>query len=191
MAQYTDPLSFVRIAAPCRADWERMRGNERMRFCEQCSLNVYNLSNMSRQEAEALIVGAQGRLCVRYYRRADGTILTGNCPVGLQALKRRASKFSRAAISTVLSFFAGIGVLAGLEKAQSVMGAATEASRDLIEPVPLEIFDPPEAPASEEMRVMGTLAYEPPETWANGQVAPVKLKSYQPAKSIVRNSSEP
>ncbi|MGI9107108.1 MAG: hypothetical protein ACR2G4_12770 [Pyrinomonadaceae bacterium] len=169
MAQYTDPLSFVRIAAPCRADWERMRGNERMRFCEQCSLNVYNLSNMSRQEAEALIVGAQGRLCVRYYRRADGTILTGNCPVGLQALKRRASKFSRAAISTVLSFFAGIGVLASLEKAQSVMGAATEVSNDLIDPVPLENFDPTEAPASEEMGVRGTLAYEPTEVWVKGR----------------------
>ncbi len=67
MAQFTDPLSHVRIAAPCRADWERMHGNERVRFCGECSMNVYNLSNMSKKDAEALILNAEGRLCVRYY----------------------------------------------------------------------------------------------------------------------------
>src|SRR4028118_2423011 len=114
MAQFTDPLSRVRVAAPCRADWERMRGNERVRFCEQCSMNVYNLSNMARKDSEALILNTEGRLCVRYYHRADGSILTDNCPVGMRALKRRVSGFSRAVVSSVLSFFGGMGGAAGL-----------------------------------------------------------------------------
>lgn len=165
MAQFTDPLSHVRVAAPCRADWERMRGNERVRFCDQCSMNVYNLSNMSRKDAEALIQRAEGRLCVRYYYRADGTILTGNCPVGLRALKRRVSGFSRAVISSVLSFFAGMTVFAGLQTAQSTLDAATEAGLDLIAPVPLEEVAPPNYTIS-----TGVLASAPNEAWVAGQM---------------------
>ena len=159
MARFTDPLSRVRVAAPCRADWERMQGNERVRFCTQCSMNVYNLSNMSKKDAEALILSAEGRLCVRYYHRADGTIMTNNCPVGLRALKRRVSGMTRAAISSVLSFFAGMAVLAGLETAQNSLDAATEASLDLISPVPIE--EEEVSPASQPFTIMGDIALEP------------------------------
>ncbi|HYY55806.1 MAG TPA: hypothetical protein VE842_00670, partial [Pyrinomonadaceae bacterium] len=102
MAKYTSPLDYVRVAAPCSADWEAMIGDDRARFCGQCRLNVYNLSGMTKREAEALIAGAEGRLCVRFYRRADGTILTENCPVGLRAIKRRLSRVASAVFSTVL-----------------------------------------------------------------------------------------
>jgi hypothetical protein len=90
-----------------------MTGDERVRFCKQCSLNVYNLSSMTRREAEALIANTEGRLCVRYYRRRDGTILTKNCPVGLSAIKRRISRTASAMLSAVLGFFAGLGIYAG------------------------------------------------------------------------------
>src|SRR3712207_9211258 len=93
----TNPLARVRVAAPCPADWESMVGDERVRFCGRCSLNVYNLSGMTRREAEALITRREGRLCVRFYRRADGTIITDNCPVGLRRLRRRMSRIRRAA----------------------------------------------------------------------------------------------
>ena len=110
MAKYTSPLDYVRVAAPCSADWDAMIGDERARFCGQCRLNVYNLSGMTKREAEALIAGAEGRLCVRFYRRADGTVLTENCPVGLRALKRRLSRVASAVFSTVLGFLSGLGL---------------------------------------------------------------------------------
>ena len=109
MARFTSKLNNVRVAAPCPADWDSMYGNERVRFCEQCQLNVYNLSEMSRAEAEELVGRAEGSLCVRYYRRTDGSILTQNCPVGLRGLKRRLSRVATAIGSSVLSFVAGIG----------------------------------------------------------------------------------
>lgn len=84
-----DILGGVRVASPCKASWERMEGDERVRHCEACSHSVYNLSGMTRSEAEALIVGSEGRLCVRFYRRPDGTMLTQNCPVGIMALRKR------------------------------------------------------------------------------------------------------
>jgi hypothetical protein len=75
-------LSDVRVASPCSADWNAMQGDERVRFCGACEKNVYNLSSMTAEEAERLIAEKEGDLCVRYHQRADGTVLTEDCPVG-------------------------------------------------------------------------------------------------------------
>jgi hypothetical protein len=109
-SRFNNPLDNIRVASPCNMDWEQMIGNDRSRFCGQCNLNVYNLSGMSRTEAEHLISNNEGNLCVRYYRRADGSVLTQDCPVGLRAIKRRLSKIRRSIASAVLSFFAGLGI---------------------------------------------------------------------------------
>src|SRR4030095_5299863 len=95
MSQFTSPLDHVRIAAPCKADWDSMFGDERVRFCGQCNLNVYNLSEMTKSDAAVLVARTEGRLCVRFYRRVDGSILTRNCPIGLRAIKRRLSRVAR------------------------------------------------------------------------------------------------
>lgn len=110
MDRFNSLLDHVRIAAPCKADWQQMIGTDRVRFCGQCNLNVYNLSSMTRMQAESLIAQTEGRLCVRFYRRTDGSILTRNCPVGLRVIQRRLSYLRRAASAAVLSFFAGVGV---------------------------------------------------------------------------------
>lgn len=110
MARFTSKLDNVRVAAPCPADWDSMYGSERVRFCGQCRLNVYNLSEMSTADAERLIGQTEGRLCIRYYQRRDGSIITTNCPVGLRALRRRLSRVATAVASSILSFFAGIGI---------------------------------------------------------------------------------
>ncbi|HEY0004846.1 MAG TPA: hypothetical protein VGB17_08540 [Pyrinomonadaceae bacterium] len=109
MKRFDNPLEHVSVAAPCTADWDAMLGDERVRFCSQCRLNVYNLSGMSKREAEALIGGTEGRLCARFYRRPDGSILTRNCPVGLSNLKRRASRVAAAFASALVGFMTGIG----------------------------------------------------------------------------------
>ena len=82
-------LDDIRVATPCNALWDNMQGNDTVRFCQTCSKNVYNLSDMSRADAEALIREKEGKLCVRFYRRADGTLLTDNCPVGLRVVRRQ------------------------------------------------------------------------------------------------------
>jgi hypothetical protein len=84
-----DLLDRLRIASPCEAAWDEMEGDDLVRFCRHCQLNVYNLSGMSRREAAAFVREAEGRHCIRFYRRADGTLLTDNCPVGWRAARRR------------------------------------------------------------------------------------------------------
>ncbi len=80
-------LENVKIASSCNVNWDDMQGNDRVRLCQQCNFNVFNLSDMTRREAETLIQSATGRLCIGYYQRSDGTILTRDCPVGLRALR--------------------------------------------------------------------------------------------------------
>lgn len=172
MAKYSSPLDHVRISAPCSADWDEMVGTERERFCGQCRLNVYNLSGMTRREAEQLIANAEGRLCVRFYRRADGTILTDNCPVGLRALKRRLSRTATAALSAILSFLAGLGLYTSLDEREPTrtMGAVT---------APTLKAEPPVS------TVMGTFGVEPPALlngpvqgeWSKGQMARPQVES--------------
>jgi len=105
------PLKNVRIASPCRANWDQMTGDERVRHCSECNLNVYNLSEMTRRAAEELIASREGRLCVRFFRRADGTILTRNCPIGLRNAIRRVSRVAGAALSAMMSV--GVSVAQG------------------------------------------------------------------------------
>ena len=79
----------IRVASPCRADWNDMVGDDRVRFCGDCGKNVFNVSAMARDEAEALVRETQGDVCIRLYRRADGTLLTSDCPVGVRKARTR------------------------------------------------------------------------------------------------------
>ena len=85
-----DPFSLeqIEVASPCSAAWSEMEGNDRVRFCRQCHQNVYNLSVLSRSEAEMLVQEMEGVPCVRLYRRADGTVLTDDCPEGIRRAKK-------------------------------------------------------------------------------------------------------
>jgi hypothetical protein len=108
MQKFTNPLDNIHIASPCSADWNEMFGNGRKRFCGDCKLNVYNLSDMTRGEAEEFLAASEGRVCVRFFRRTDGTVLTKDCPVGWQAVKRRVSRVATAFFSMIAGLFAGV-----------------------------------------------------------------------------------
>ena len=103
-------LDRLYVATLCSADWDSMQGNDRVRFCQHCNLNVYNISMMTKAQAESLIASSEERLCTKFYRRIDGTILTKDCPVGLRALGRRVSRVASAAFGVVLSLFTSAGI---------------------------------------------------------------------------------
>jgi hypothetical protein len=48
-------LDRIAVASPCPMNWNDMIGDDRMRFCNQCNLNVYNISAMTKAEAESFI----------------------------------------------------------------------------------------------------------------------------------------
>jgi hypothetical protein len=96
-------LEVIDIANPCPAEWDEMRGDERVRFCRHCSLNVYNLSAMPRGEAERLVAQREGRLCVRFFRRLDGTVVTADCEGALRLAARRAKRMAKALTAVVVA----------------------------------------------------------------------------------------
>lgn len=73
-----DPLAVLDVQEPCTEPWDGMKGDGRKRHCERCHQSVYNLSVMTREEAWAVLRGANTP-CVRFLRRADGTVLTRDC----------------------------------------------------------------------------------------------------------------
>lgn len=101
-------LDDLRVASPCPASWDAMVGDEQSRFCAGCQKHVYNLSAMTREAAEALVRSKEGDLCVRYYRRADGTVLTADCPVGVRRKRVRLV----AAAGAVTALAAGAAAMA-------------------------------------------------------------------------------
>jgi hypothetical protein len=88
-----------------------MDGGDRVRLCGVCRLKVYNLSDMSPDEAAALVTEKEGRLCVRYYARPDGTMIVEDCPVGLAAIRRRMTRWF-GGIAAVLVAAIGLGIAA-------------------------------------------------------------------------------
>src|SRR5689334_5631191 len=101
-------LARIRVATPCQADWSQMTGDERVRHCAQCKKDVFNLSDMTREQAERLIIEKHGDLCARYYQRTDGTILLADCSVGIRQKRK-----TRVLAAGAAAMLAGTGGVAG------------------------------------------------------------------------------
>lgn len=110
-------LDRISVAEPCQANWDDMVAvpteadgpngvGDRVRFCGLCAKNVFNLSEMTREEATNFVAQIEGTACVRFYRRADGTVLTSDCPVGVRRRRRR--RFLALAVTAVSAMSAGV-----------------------------------------------------------------------------------
>jgi hypothetical protein len=153
-------LEQLKIASPCPANWNEMKGDRQVRHCQLCRLNVYNFSEMTRSEIERAIGKSEGKMCVRLYRRQDGTVITRDCPKGIRVLRQRVVKRLALAASLVLTTL-GCGPQAeGIRKATglSIFGGGTTVTMG-------------EAP----VRTMGAVA--PPMTGKIKVSSPSKVKT--------------
>ncbi len=123
MSLELDEIGVVKVATPCKAKWSQMKGNDTVRRCELCNQNVYHLSRMTAFEARELLLKTEGRLCVRFFARADGSVLTKDCAVGVK--RRRLTLIAAAAsvVALVLSAVAATLQAGGLESASSRLKA--------------------------------------------------------------------
>ncbi len=122
-------LNDVQVAAPCSADWNEMEGDDKVRYCGECRLHVFNLSAMDLEEAAERVSQASDRLCVRFFRRHDGTVLTRDCPVGVERKARRRRVFLRASAAVAGAGVAALGlgkVVAVSAKSRPMLGDAGE-----------------------------------------------------------------
>lgn len=140
-------LDTVRVASPCNASWDEMLGDDRVRFCTSCEKNVFNLSAMSREDAERLLAERMtGELCVRFYQRADGTVMTQDCPVGISKKRRKLAVLAAAG--------AGAMALAVTSMMTKTMGKPAVMGE-------MQAFDPPTSDTTAtgtQPHVMGSVA---------------------------------
>ncbi len=110
-------LNDLQIASPCSVPWKSMdeTASEAVRFCGQCSKNVYDISKLTTAEAALLLQqgAASGTLpCMQLYRRFDGTIITDDCPVGLRRIRDIWRRVKSVAAGTVAFFLVGLPLAA-------------------------------------------------------------------------------
>jgi hypothetical protein len=76
-------LTSEPLERPCAVPWSQMRGDERVRHCETCARDVYDLSAMSAREAEIRLLNA-GTLtpCIRFARDDEGRVMHAAPPPG-------------------------------------------------------------------------------------------------------------
>jgi len=149
-------LDEVRVASPCNANWNDMAGDDKSRFCGKCEKNVFNLSAMSREEAELLMLEKEGNLCIRLYRRKDGTVLTQDCPVGVRKKRLR--------LVGVLAIGGGLAATAaGFAASRQVVPSATMGEMEMVPQAPSATAtqQPSEMDDAPEKFEMGKRAMEP------------------------------
>lgn len=176
-------VDTLKVASPCSANWDEMVGNDQVRFCLSCEKNVYNLSAMPREQAEALLQARapSGEVCVRFYQRADGTVMTQDCPVG-QTRKRRkmiaiAVASAGAMVATAAAALAGRGKCDVLSNHEPVMMGAAVAMPDPTTTATTTVT-PPVAPPT----MQPPLNAEPPRH-TMGAVAPLRHTMGKPSVS--------
>lgn len=134
----------LKVASPCTVPWDSMTGDDAVRFCGTCEKQVYNLTGMSTDQVEALLASPAGRPCVRFFQRADGTILTADCPVGARRVRRR-----RLAAGLGAGILTALGVALGADdapRARSLPYTMVEEPRPLMGvPAPVEVRGEPAA----------------------------------------------
>lgn len=148
----------IQIATPCKADWNTMSGDEQKRFCGMCNKNVYNIAEMALADVEKLIIESEGKVCVRFYRRKDGTVITQDCPVGIrQKLIKR--------VTTGCAFVTGVAAIVVAWVTNSPRPAATPRPGGYIEIVNTTSTGRPE---------MGNVVAQPQPL--TGSLEPLKVK---------------
>lgn len=96
----------------CNLDWNDMPGSNRVRDCGQCKCKVFNMSQMSRREANAFLVENGTSQCMILEQRQDGSIVTDECPVPLRNIRNILGKL-RHAVAVILTLtFSGAAALA-------------------------------------------------------------------------------
>jgi|GEM_PF-690637 len=124
-----DDLNKVMIAAPCNIGWDTMVGNDRVRLCAGCNKNVYNTSRMTKSEIRELMSRSGKLPCLRIYRRADGTMITEDCPVGLRRVRdawKRGAKVAASIWTCLIS-------ITGASAQNALTGKSLKTSQNVAE----------------------------------------------------------
>lgn len=136
--QFETIVSELEIASPCSASWSNMAETDSsgVRFCGQCSKNVYNISAMTSADAAALLMrGATTGTppCIRFFRRHDGTIIADDCPVGLRRIREVYRQFKLTCAACLSFILLAIPAAQAKETEPKCDGTAAKTVKEITE----------------------------------------------------------
>ena len=140
-------LDAIAVHTPCEVPWDSMTGDNRVRFCGHCRQNVYNIEALAPAEAVRLIGAREGRLCVRFHRRRDGTVVTADCWARLRAARRK-GVLAFAIMLVVVAAAQVFAITAGLRRLRFLAAGPVAVPIGLAQPAPpvMGYLVRPEAP---------------------------------------------
>ena len=128
-----------KIASPnCPFVWNDNSDNpkERVKYCTQCSAQIYNFTGFDMTESQSLIFKRENRKNAPLYKREDGKFMTSDCPIALKKSKDKQMLIGGTALVLILllimviaSFMVPQSPPASTPSADS-SGDTTPASRD-------------------------------------------------------------
>jgi hypothetical protein len=150
-------LQRIYVASPCNVPWESMQGDDHVRHCGSCDKQVFDLSSLTTAEAESLLA-KNNNICAQYYRRADGTILTADCPVGV-AKKTKQRRKAAVIAATIASSVAGAALASAFfsradEEHETCSSGAVPTSQVSTPPtqtLPVNVTDKPPQPVTHQL----------------------------------------
>lgn len=74
----TRNLPILEVEIPCDESWDAMSGDDQTRRCGVCRHDVHDIASFTNEELTVLLARNE-RLCIRLFRRADGTAVTADC----------------------------------------------------------------------------------------------------------------
>lgn len=111
----------LQIQTPCSKSWAELAGDEKKRFCSDCSLHVHNAAQLTQMEARALVSRASPRVCMRIEYDASGAPIFSDSQPEVVSRARApqppAARLARWALS------AAAGLLAACHGSVSTPGA--------------------------------------------------------------------
>lgn len=135
-------LDSIAIPTHCNVSWDEMEGTDRSRLCGSCQHHVHDVSELTTEEALALLQRPGEPPCLRIYRRADGRVLTADCAT----TRERAWKWLRRRSARAASLFAALflsgcrtatqGVMMPQGPLPSLPAAASEPTEQPKKPIP-------------------------------------------------------
>ncbi|HEX7958040.1 MAG TPA: ankyrin repeat domain-containing protein [Pyrinomonadaceae bacterium] len=124
----TRPHELLQISEPCSVGWDSMTGNDRVRFCEHCQLDVRSLAEFTPRQAMDLVLRSGGRLCLRI-ERVGGAPRTRALPEPLYQIGRRASRLAAGAFGAALTLCSGAAAQAQPSAAEAARQYEQAADR--------------------------------------------------------------
>lgn len=172
-----------KIASPnCPFVWADNPDNpkERVKYCTECSAQIYNLTGFDMSESQSLIFKRENRNNATLYKREDGKFMTTDCPIALKKKKDKQMLIGGAALVLVLLVIMMVASFLAPQPTKTNVESPSDASDSSSDS---NSASPKAAPTKEEQGSNKTGDKEPPGTfhYKKGKV----VQPQQPAPTIV------